>query len=121
MFPAIVFLNTNYSLLDYLPGAIERDTAIAFHTSMPLLISWGISEKNYFVYPIAVLLHTLLGMLAITAYVTTKNVWIAEAVIAMNISMYSYCILVIIQRDIRCLIPCEYPGSTGVHQISTRP
>lgn len=100
MFPAIVFLNTNYSLLDYLPGAIERDTAIAFHTSMPLLISWGISKKNYFVYPIAVLLYTLLGMLAITAYATTKNVWTAEAVIAIFMDIVALPIMYLVQKKV---------------------
>lgn len=100
MFPAIVFLNTNYSLLDYLPGAIERDTAIAFHTSMPLFISWGIGKKNYFVYPIAVLLHTLLGMLVITAYVTTKNVWIAEAVIAIFMDIVALPIMYLVQKKV---------------------
>ncbi len=74
-----------YNWTDFLPGAIERNSAILFHLGMTILIMLGIigfiSVKV--AVPLAIGLHTLLDIIAGITAIEIGNVWIVEGIIAL--------------------------------------
>jgi len=71
----------NYGLIDLLPGALERNSAILIHLSLTLLMSLRIGSIKLLV--LAVTLHSLINYLAIFSLTMLGNVWYAEGVVAL--------------------------------------
>jgi uncharacterized membrane protein YhfC len=71
----------NYGLLDLLPGALERNSAIIIHLSLTLLMSLRVGSFKLLV--LAITLHSLINYLAVSTLSILGNVWVAECLIAV--------------------------------------
>lgn len=70
-----------YGLLDLLPGALERNSAIIIHLSLTLLMSLRIGSIKLLI--LAVILHSLINYLAVSSLILLGNVWYVEGIIAL--------------------------------------
>jgi uncharacterized membrane protein YhfC len=71
----------NYGLLDLLPGALERNSAIIIHLSLTLLMSLRVGSFKLLV--LAITLHSLINYLAVSTLSILGNVWVVECLIAV--------------------------------------
>lgn len=62
--------------LEMLPGAIERNLAIALHVSLAFIIAASLKNRKLLV--LAIFLHFFANVVAITTATVTENVWLAE-------------------------------------------
>ena len=74
-----------YQWTDFLPGAIERNTAILFHLGMAMLITLGVIGliNAKIALSLAICLHTVLNIIAGIAAIKIENVWVIEGIIAL--------------------------------------
>lgn len=69
----------DYGLAELLPGAVERNSAVAIHTSLALLISTNPGSLRLLMTAIA--LHTAVNCLAIASLAVFNNVWVVEGLL----------------------------------------
>ncbi len=77
-----------YQWTDFLPGAVERNTAILFHLGMSMLITLGVIGliNAGIALLLAMYLHTVLNIVAGIVAIKIENVWVVEAIIALMTS-----------------------------------
>ncbi|MEZ4627017.1 MAG: YhfC family glutamic-type intramembrane protease [Eubacteriales bacterium] len=64
----------------FLVGAIERFSAVALHLSLSVLVWFAAKDgKRFWLYPLAILLHLIVDMVAVVLSGLGVNVWIIEA------------------------------------------
>ncbi len=78
---AAYLLGYETGFLDLLPGAVERNTAIVFHTALTLIVFKALESREYLL--VAIALHALLDFLGVVSlYIFRLTVWQVEGVIA---------------------------------------
>lgn len=70
--------------LEFLASGFERMTAIALHISLSVLVWMAVKNKKLWLYPVAILLHSLTNVsAAMYQQELIENVWIVEGIIAV--------------------------------------
>ncbi len=78
---AAYLLGYEAGFLDLLPGAVERNIAIVFHTALALIVFKALESKEYLL--VAIALHAVLDFLGVVSlYVFRLTIWQVEGVIA---------------------------------------
>jgi len=77
---AIMF---GYDWVKFLPGAFERNIAIALHIGMSFLTIPAILGGNIIYLILAIATHTIVDALAAYTMMLLKNLWITEAITAL--------------------------------------
>lgn len=70
-----------YSWIDLIPGALERNSATLIHLSLTLFLTRNPWSFKLLAYSITI--HTVANSVAITALSLLRNVWLVELVIAV--------------------------------------
>ncbi len=70
-----------YGWIDLMPGALERNAAIAVHLSLTLLLSEN--PRSLGLLAAAVALHSAVNLAAVASLRLLENVWLVELVIAV--------------------------------------
>lgn len=76
----VALLGRGYSILDLLPGAIERNSAILIHTSLSIIVYRSLPSLR--VLGLAVAIHSAVNAVAVLLLYVLSNVWLVELAIA---------------------------------------
>jgi len=86
--PAIVSLpllgSSVPTLLEILPGALERNLAIITHLALTLIVIKGISKGKIYLV-LAMTLHFLVNLVGVTTITLTGNAWFSELTLALAV------------------------------------
>ncbi|MBU0952835.1 MAG: YhfC family intramembrane metalloprotease [Nanoarchaeota archaeon] len=74
------------SLLDILPGAIERNLAIVLHLALTMIVFSSFSKGRKYLW-LAMFLHFLVNMAAVSAVTVTQNIWLTELLVAVLVAL----------------------------------
>lgn len=90
---AIVYVQgTPLTLLELLPGALERNMAVLMHVAYSFVVFRGLSDVRYL--GLAMALHGLVDFVVVTAYwILGLGVWYAEGMVllmALALGYYAY-------------------------------
>lgn len=69
-----------YGWADLLPGAVERNSAIAVHLSLTMLLARN--PRSYRLVAASAALHSAVNLVAVAALLVLRDVWLVESVIA---------------------------------------
>jgi uncharacterized membrane protein YhfC len=91
--PAMIALpllsETVPSVIDILPGAIERNLAILAHIAFTFIVVKSLSEvanRKAFLF-LAMFLHFALNFAAVSTLALTQNIWLTEVVVALLVAV----------------------------------
>ncbi len=82
--PVLAYSQTQYSYLDLMPGAVERNVAITAHVIFSVLVMRSLSDLKYLL--LAVIAHGTLNVVGVAALELTGNVWLTEALLALIVA-----------------------------------
>ncbi|MCS7128824.1 MAG: YhfC family intramembrane metalloprotease [Sulfolobales archaeon] len=91
-----------YSWIDLLPGALERNSAILIHLSLTLLLSRN--PWSFKLLTASIIIHSAANITAITALYLLRNAWLVELVIAAFSALIFTTIAIPILRDLRSAV-----------------
>jgi len=72
------------TLLEILPGALERNLAIITHLALTLIVIKGISKGKIYLV-LAMALHFLVNLVGVTTITLTGNAWFSELTLALAV------------------------------------
>lgn len=88
---AVYWAGQSLTLMDALPGALERNLAVAWHLSFTAIIFHALSSRKF--VAVAMGLHALADFVVVSFMFSTRNVWCAEGLaflIALGLACYGY-------------------------------
>jgi len=94
---ALLILNMeSLTFMQLLPGALERNFAIIFHSIISIIIYYALFSKALLF--LSILLHTILNLSAILILLYTENVWFTEAIIFIFVIFVVFIYLIIYRK-----------------------
>lgn len=81
--PITIYSPVGYSLLELLPGALERNIALLGHVVFSLIVLKALSNTIYLL--VSMLAHGSLNVVGVVALDLTTNVWLTEAFLALSV------------------------------------
>ncbi|MEA4847234.1 MAG: YhfC family glutamic-type intramembrane protease [Clostridiaceae bacterium] len=68
---------------DFLVGSVERFAAVALHISLSVLVWFAAKNggRHFWLYPLAIILHTFINAVAVILSHYTSNLWLLEGAI----------------------------------------
>ncbi len=92
----ILFLMPEYTFMDLLPGAIERNTAILLHIALSFLVLCALSMKRFLILAIGIHAAVNTITLWIYHYVFVGEVWLVEGILfamVLIVALFTYLIV----------------------------
>ncbi|MEM2021316.1 MAG: YhfC family glutamic-type intramembrane protease [Zestosphaera sp.] len=93
--PVLTYSQMEYSYLDLMPGAVERNIAITAHVIFSVLVMRSLSNVKYLL--LAIIAHGTLNIAGVAALELTSSAWLTEALLALIVT--SLVILIAMRRD----------------------
>ncbi len=86
---------TEAAPIDFLMGPIERFAAVALHISLSVLVWFAAKNggRRFWLFPLAIILHALMDMVAVILSHYTSNLWLIEGAIY---ALSAACVLIAI-------------------------
>ncbi|MEM3142140.1 MAG: YhfC family glutamic-type intramembrane protease [Zestosphaera sp.] len=81
--PITIYTPVGYSLLELLPGALERNIALLGHIVFSLIVLKALSKIIYL--PASMLAHGSLNIVGVVTLDLTKNVWLTETLLGLSV------------------------------------
>lgn len=94
--PTLTYSQMRYSLLDLMPGAVERNIAITAHVTFSILVMRSLNNLKYLI--LAVIAHGTLNAVGVATLEWTGNAWLTEAVLALFVALLA---VPVIQNAVR--------------------
>lgn len=91
-----------YSWIDLLPGALERNSAVLIHLSLTLLLSRN--PWSFKLLAASITIHSAANSIAITALGLLRNAWLVELVIALFSASVFAAIAIPMLKDLRSTV-----------------
>jgi len=92
---AVYLSQLQLTLLDMLPGAIERNLTVALHTGWAFIVFKALTERKFVL--VAIALHAAIDFIAVTAFhIFGLGVWYVEGIVlvmALATVAYAYKLL----------------------------
>ncbi|MCP8308556.1 MAG: YhfC family intramembrane metalloprotease [archaeon] len=92
----VLVLMPELTFMEFLPGAIERNTAVLLHSAMSFLVLCALSMKRFLI--LAIGLHAIVDMIAVSIYyyVFIGEVWLVEGILfamTLLVAVFTYLIV----------------------------
>lgn len=91
---AVYWAGRSLTFMDALPGALERNLAVAWHLSFTAVIFRAVSDRKF--VAVAMGLHALADFAVVSFMLSTGNVWYAEglaSIAALGLACYGYALM----------------------------
>jgi uncharacterized membrane protein YhfC len=93
----ILFLMPEYTFMDLLPGAIERNIAILLHVALTFLVLCALNTKTFLILAIGI--HSAVDMITLWIYhYVFREVWLAEGILFAMVLIITLSIYLIVRR-----------------------
>lgn len=82
-------LVANGSVMEFLPGLVERFIAIGLHVNFAILVWGAVIKGRAWLYPLAIIIHAFVNFIAVVAMAREVNIWLIEGAMALILVLVS--------------------------------